>query len=77
MSAPATAVIVPARYCGPRTSGNGGWTSGAVARLLGCGPGDAAEVRLHLPPPLGVGASKDEVYMMIGRNAAELCKIVY
>ena len=30
---------------------------------------------LHLPPPLGVGASKDEVYAMIGNNAAELCKI--
>ncbi len=30
---------------------------------------------LHLPPPLGVGASKDEVYRMIGGNAAELCKI--
>lgn len=30
---------------------------------------------LHLPPPLGVGASKDEVYMMIGRTAAELCRI--
>ena len=52
MSAPATSVTIPARYCGPRVSGNGGWTSGAVARLLGCGPGEAAEVRLHLPPPL-------------------------
>lgn len=30
---------------------------------------------LHLPPPLGVGASKDEVYRMIGGNAAELCKL--
>lgn len=30
---------------------------------------------LHLPPPLGVGASKDEVYQMIGSNAAELCHI--
>jgi|TARA_B100001964_G_C14256164_1_gene612582 predicted TIM-barrel fold metal-dependent hydrolase len=30
---------------------------------------------LHLPPPLGVGASKDEVYQMIGKNAADLCKI--
>jgi predicted TIM-barrel fold metal-dependent hydrolase len=30
---------------------------------------------LHLPPPLGVGASKDEVYRMIGGNAAQLCNI--
>ena len=30
---------------------------------------------LHLSPPLGVGASKDEVYQMIGGNAAQLCKI--
>ncbi len=30
---------------------------------------------LHLPPPLGVGAGKDEIYRMIGHNAAELCKI--
>ena len=30
---------------------------------------------LHLVPPLGVGASKDEVYQMIGGNAAQLCNI--
>jgi predicted TIM-barrel fold metal-dependent hydrolase len=30
---------------------------------------------LHLPSPLGVGASKDEVYRMIGDNAAQLCQI--
>lgn len=30
---------------------------------------------LHLPPPLGVGASKDEVYQMIGGNIAALCHI--
>ena len=30
---------------------------------------------LHLAPPLGAGASKDEVYQMIGGNAAQLCKI--
>lgn len=32
---------------------------------------------LHLPAPLGVGASKDEVYMMIGKNAADLCGLEY
>lgn len=30
---------------------------------------------LHLPPPLGVQASKAEVYKMIGGNIAELCRI--
>ena len=30
---------------------------------------------LHLPPPLGVGASEDEVYQVIGGNIAELCHI--
>jgi hypothetical protein len=52
MSAPATSVTIPNRFCGPPASANGGWTAGAVARLLGCGAGDAAEVRLHRPPPL-------------------------
>lgn len=30
---------------------------------------------LHLPPPLGVGASRKEVYKMIGGNIAGLCGI--
>jgi len=30
---------------------------------------------LHLAPPLGVGAIKDEIYRMIGANIAELCHI--
>lgn len=30
---------------------------------------------LHLPPPLGVGASVDEVYHILGDNTAELCHI--
>ncbi len=30
---------------------------------------------LHLPPPLGVNASKEEIYRMIGANIAELCGI--
>jgi len=28
-----------------------------------------------LPPPLGVGASVDEVYRILGGNTAELCHI--
>ncbi len=30
---------------------------------------------LHLAPPLGVGATKDEIYRMIGGNIAALCHI--
>ncbi|MGQ9490958.1 MAG: amidohydrolase family protein [Anaerolineae bacterium] len=30
---------------------------------------------LYLPPPLGVGASVEEVYRILGGNAAELCGI--
>ena len=41
-------MIVPARYNGPPDSGNGGYTCGLVAGLLG----GVAEVTLRLPPPL-------------------------
>ena len=44
-------LLVPARCCGPSTSGNGGWVSGAVAGFLDHRP---AEVSLRLPPPLDV-----------------------
>ena len=50
---------MPRRFCGPPNSGNGGWTSGALAALVDhdC-PDDrseswpAIEVTLHAPPPL-------------------------
>jgi len=32
-------------------------------------------VNLHLPPPLGTGATKDDIYDMIGGNIARLCNI--
>ena len=41
-------MIVPGRYNGPADSGNGGYTCGLVAALLG----GVAEVTLRLPPPL-------------------------
>ncbi len=45
-----TSVIVPARFCGPPTSGNGGYTAGALASHL---PGTGAvQVTLRRPPPL-------------------------
>jgi hypothetical protein len=41
-------VIVPGRYNGPAESGNGGYTCGLVAGIVG----GVAEVTLRLPPPL-------------------------
>ena len=40
---------VPSRFCGPTTSGNGGWTAGALAAYLVPGP---VRVTLRKPPPL-------------------------
>ena len=53
-----TTLTVPNRFCGPPTSGNGGWTAGALAELV-AGEGEAARteswpviaVALRLPPP--------------------------
>ncbi len=42
-------MIVPARFNGPRDSGNGGYTCGLVAAELGV---PSAEVTLRAPPPL-------------------------
>ena len=47
---PHTLTIDP-RFNGPRTSGNGGWVAGSLARRLGS---PAVEVSLRAPPPLGV-----------------------
>lgn len=43
-------LTVPARFCGPARSGNGGWTAGALAELTGLG--GAMTVSLRQPPPL-------------------------
>ena len=43
-------LIVPPRFRGPTSSGNGGWTSGALAAFLPGAP--AVTVRLFAPPPL-------------------------
>jgi predicted TIM-barrel fold metal-dependent hydrolase len=39
------------------------------------GPTLRMVTNLHLAPPLGVSASRQDVYRMIGRNVAELCHI--
>jgi hypothetical protein len=40
--------VIDSRFRGPHASGNGGYTCGIVAALVG----DSAEVTLRLPPPL-------------------------
>lgn len=58
MSRVAPTLTIPARFNGPPRSGNGGWTSGALAdELLPRGEGEdcpTVEVTLRLPPPLEV-----------------------
>jgi len=55
-----TELLVPRRFRGPATSGNGGWTAGALAALVEARPDDhaqrwpAIEVTLRKPPPLDV-----------------------
>jgi hypothetical protein len=48
------ALTISSRFRGPATSGNGGWTSGALAEILGAGrsAAPAVQVRLSAPPPL-------------------------
>ncbi len=51
-------LVIPSRFRGPENSGNGGWTAGALAALVGATPRDHAqdwptvEVTLRMPPPL-------------------------
>jgi hypothetical protein len=46
-------LMVPRRFCGPPSSGNGGWTAGALAALVEDGePWPAIAVSLRKPPPL-------------------------
>ena len=53
-------LMVPARFRGPATSGNGGWAAGSLAALIeGCprdhsAPWPVVEVTLRKPPPLDV-----------------------
>jgi hypothetical protein len=70
-------LLVPTRFHGPVRSGNGGWTSGALAeRLAPHQPGPAVTVALRLPPPLetpfDVTATDDGIAASLdGRTVAE------
>ena len=44
-----TSIVIDKRYCGPPTSGNGGYVCGMLARNIR----GAAEITLRAPPPLG------------------------
>ena len=48
-------LLVPARYCGPPGSANGGYVSGSLAHCLGDTAGRAVTVTLRQPPPLDAG----------------------
>src|SRR5215203_3080014 len=55
MQATQQPLSVPHRFHGPPSSGNGGWTAGALAeRLTVDDRGTAITVALRLPPPLDV-----------------------
>lgn len=58
-------LIVPARYRGPASSGNGGYVAGALADELGETGARAVTVTLRQPPPL-------DATMRITRNDAGL-----
>jgi hypothetical protein len=52
-------LLVPSRFCGPPSSGNGGWSAGAISAHAGSEcpddhsrPWPTIEVSLHRPPPL-------------------------
>ena len=67
-------VTIDARYCGPPTSGNGGYTAGALAQAMGIGAGDAVEIRLRVPPPLEVDLTVErdgEVTRLVDHTGAE------
>lgn len=61
-----TELIVPRRYCGPPSSGNGGFTAGALAGLAG---GSTTSVSLLAPPPLDTPMS---VEVVDGRTVASV-----
>jgi hypothetical protein len=48
MQRSAEAITIARRFCGPPNSGNGGYSAGSLAQLIG----GAVEVTLRHPPPL-------------------------
>src|SRR5690606_12272751 len=64
----ATTMVIPGRFNGPPSSGNGGYSAGLVASHLD-GYLAGARVRLHRPPPLDTELTvqiADEVRVLHG-----------
>lgn len=77
-------VSIANRFCGPSTSGNGGYTAGLMADTVAAlesaagaahAPTEALSTRLRRPPPLGVPlrvqAGGDGQYLLTGLDAAD------
>ncbi|HZJ07847.1 MAG TPA: hypothetical protein VFD59_20660 [Nocardioidaceae bacterium] len=55
-------LTIAGRFCGPASSGNGGYTAGSLAeRVPGSTERQAVEVRLRQPPPLDVAMNVERV----------------
>jgi len=66
MPATDSALVVPARYCGPTSSGNGGYTAGLLAERFANHPHrrpecPVVEVTLRRPPPLETDLAVEHV----------------
>lgn len=60
-------MIIARRFCGPPDSGNGGYSAGLLATVLGGGAAGAVEVTLRRPPPL-----ERELLVTVTNDRAEL-----
>ena len=45
-------IVIDSRFCGPKTSGNGGYSAGLIAKDFEATIGKAVKVTLRSPPPL-------------------------
>jgi len=70
-----TELVIAGRFRGPARSGNGGYTSGALAALA---PGDwpATTVRLSQPPPIDVAmtVARTEELLVASREGSEVAR---
>jgi len=71
-------ITIPARYCGPASSGNGGWTAGSLAQAMRSttrhlGP---ITVRLSAPPPLDRTLDIELAAPPDGRDVAETATLL-
>jgi hypothetical protein len=76
-------LVIPQRFCGPPNSGNGGWSSGALAELVDACPRDhtdplpTVEVTLLKPPPLDTAlrvTAADGVTVLAANNTTRVAE---